>query len=332
VNVPRRNIIKNIFALITTALIGEKMNANTKKTNESINETKKEHDTSKKVLMSGTNEAKHWVGDGFHVHNLLRPAPNLDPHISPFLLMDYAAPKHFETSTKPRGVGEHPHRGFETVTFAYQGEVEHKDSHGGGGTIKPGDVQWMTAGSGLVHEEFHSKNFTQNGGTFEMVQLWVNLPKKDKMTAPRYQSLENKDIVNINLSDTSELRVIAGSYNDKKGPAKTFTNINVYDLASSEDNIKLPLSDGTNTLLLIMRGSATIDDKEYPEKTIVIFNQRGDHINFKTSKDFKALILNGDPINEPVVAHGPFVMNSKEEIIQAMTDYQNGKMGTIVKK
>jgi redox-sensitive bicupin YhaK (pirin superfamily) len=284
----------------------------------------------KKVKFSYTVGNKHWVGDGFHVHGLLRPSPELNKYISPFILMDYAPPESFPKTTVPKGVGSHPHRGFETVTFAYQGEVEHRDSYGGGGVIKPGGVQWMTAGSGLVHDEFHSKEFCKEGGVFEMVQLWVNLPKKDKMTTPKYQGINNEDIPVVNLSDRSQIRVIAGSYNEVKGPSSTFTPINIYDIKSDEtETISLNLKAATNTILLILRGEIEMDNKNYKTKSVVIFEQEGEEINFKTSPDFKGLLLNGDPIDEPMVAHGPFVMNTKEEINEAINDFHNGRMGTI---
>lgn len=292
-----------------------------------MNEKKKL--TFKKVKLAGTNDRKHWVGDGFHVHGLLQPVPELNPYISPFLMMDYAAPKHFDKSDKPKGVGEHPHRGFETVTLAYQGEVEHRDSAGGGGIIFPGDVQWMTAGSGLVHDEFHSKKFTETGGVFEMVQLWVNLPAKDKMTKPKYQAITANDIKTKKIGTSSEIRVIAGEYEDLKGPASTHTKINMFDITSDNDSLEIELPQGTNTILLVMDGEAEIEGKNYPPRTLVIFEKEGDSIAFKTGKNFKALILNGEPIDEPVAAHGPFVMNTKEEIVQAIQDFQSGKMGRL---
>jgi redox-sensitive bicupin YhaK (pirin superfamily) len=285
---------------------------------------KRKYPMNKKVKFSGANNQKHWVGDGFFVHNLLQPVPDLNPYISPFLLLDYASPMTFEKSTKPKGVGEHPHRGFETVTFAYQGEVSHKDSAGGGGTIKEGDVQWMTAGSGVVHEEFHSEEFTKSGGTFEMVQLWVNLPANKKMIDPSYQGISKEEIPIITVGDHSQLRVIAGEYKETKGPASTHSEVNVFDVESSDDTISIPLKGGNNTIMLVMKGTAKIENKEYKEKEVIIFEQQGDALEFATSAGFKALILNGSPINEPVVAHGPFVMNTKEEITQAISDYQSG--------
>ncbi|MDA8793134.1 pirin family protein [Bacteriovoracaceae bacterium] len=276
------------------------------------------------------SEEKHWVGDGFHVHGLLRPSEEINKSISPFILMDYASPKEFSKTNTPKGVGQHPHRGFETVTFAYQGEIEHRDSSGGGGVIKSGDVQWMTAGKGVIHDEFHSKEFSKSGGIFEMVQLWVNLPAKDKMSDPKYQEIQNKDIPNVELSDKSNMRIIAGEYVSTKGPSSTFTPINIFDISSSSaDNLSLNLEEGTNTILLILKGEIKIDNNEFKEQSVIIYEQDGEKINFTTSSDFKALLLNGEPINEPIVAHGPFVMNTKEEINQAIIDYQNGKMGTL---
>ena len=284
----------------------------------------------KKIKYTYRNNNKHWVGDGFHVYNLLSPREDLNKFISPFILMDYASPKMFSATTKRRGVGEHPHRGFETVTFAYQGEIEHRDSSGGGGIIMPGDVQWMTAGKGVVHDEFHSDAFSQKGGMFEMVQLWVNLTKKNKMTKPKYQGIKNESIPRVKVNDNLEIRVIAGEYEKTKGPSQTFTPINIYDISSQkEENISLKLKENTNTILLILRGELNLENEKYQDQSVVIFEREGDSLNFTTSSDFKALLLNGEPINEPIVAHGPFVMNTKREIIEAIHDYNNGKMGTL---
>ena len=287
-------------------------------------------DRSKKVKFSYTVDQKHWVGNAFNVHGLLRPSAELNKYISPFILMDYASPKEFTKTETPRGVGEHPHRGFETVTFAYQGEVQHRDSAGGGGIIKPGDVQWMTAGRGIVHDEFQSEDFSKKGGVFEMVQLWVNLPKKDKMTQPKYQSIKTENIPIIKSSKGSDIRVIAGELEGTKGPSSTFTPINIFDLkASLEDTFSFHFKNGSNTILLILKGEVNIDTTQYSESSVLIFDHAGDKLDFKTSSNFKGLLLNGTPIDEPMVAHGPFVMNTKNEIAQALKDYQNGKMGTL---
>jgi redox-sensitive bicupin YhaK (pirin superfamily) len=282
---------------------------------------------SKKVLIVLKEENRHWVGDGFYVHGLLRPNNELHAIISPFILLDYASPMKFKPSNIPKGVGKHPHRGFETVTFAYQGEVEHKDSSGAIGTIKTGDIQWMTAGRGVIHEEFHSREFSKTGGVFEMVQLWVNLPKKYKMIKPSYQAIVKKDIPTVSIQNNTTLRVVAGKYNNIKGPANTYTEINIYDISSKEkENINLNFNIGTNTILLIMSGNLSIDNKNYEEKSILILEREKKILSFQTSNNFKALILNGKPIDEPIVAHGPFVMNSKQEILTAINDYQNGSM------
>ena len=282
---------------------------------------------SKKVLIVLKEENRHWVGDGFYVHGLLRPNDELHAIISPFILLDYASPMNFKPSNIPKGVGKHPHRGFETITFAYQGEVEHKDSSGAIGTIKTGDIQWMTAGRGVIHEEFHSREFSKTGGVFEMVQLWVNLPKKYKMIKPSYQAIVNKDIPTVSIQNNANLRVIAGKYNNIKGPASTYTEINIYDISSKEkENINLNFNIGTNTIILIMSGKLSIDNQNYEKQSILILDKENKMLSFQTSNNFKALILNGEPINEPIVTHGPFVMNSQQEILTAIDDYQNGSM------
>lgn len=284
----------------------------------------------KRIKFSHRNREKHWVGDGFHVYGLLRPDVDLYQYTSPFILLDYAEPKRFPATKKKRGVGEHPHRGFETVTFALQGEITHRDSSGSGGIIIKGDIQWMTAGSGLVHEEYHSDNFSENGGVFEMVQLWVNLPQKNKMSPPKYQAIKDNDIPVINLGEGSKLRVIAGNYNNITGPAKTFTPINIYDVSSvGKDNLSFNLKDGTNTIIFILRGNLKVEDRLYEQQSVLIFERQGENINFESSKNFKAFILSGEPIDEPVYFHGPFVMNTKQEIIEAIDDYQKGKMGSL---
>ena len=318
----RRNFIKTIlFVGAGVSMLGGLI-MNSREKDQKLNR--------KKVRLSYSVPEKHWVGDGFNVHGLLRPHEEINKYISPFILMDYASPKYFPASKMPKGVGEHPHRGFETVTFAYQGEVEHRDSAGGGGVIRSGDVQWMTAGSGVVHDEFHSREFSAKGGIFEMVQLWVNLPKKDKMTKPKYQGIKSEEIPKVKLGQHSQLRVIAGEFLSAKGPAETFTEINMYDLSSAkEDKVEFNLKENSNTVLLVLNGKIEINQKKYPPQTILIFEREGQQLSFNCSKDFKALLLNGEPINEPIVAHGPFVMNTREEIMEAIMDYQNGKMGQL---
>ncbi len=286
----------------------------------------------KRIVGVVQNQQMHWVGDGFPVKNLFS-YDRLGQMISPFLLLDYAAPYAFEPTTVQRGVGSHPHRGFETVTLAYQGEVEHKDSSGGGGTIKTGDVQWMTAASGLVHEEFHSHDYAARGGNFEMVQLWVNLPSKDKMTPPKYQAIERADIPNIALDNQgSYLRVVAGKYLGTQGAADTFTPINVWDgvwQAGFRDNFFLPVSH--NVMLIVLSGQVMVNGtQQVNENSMVLFARDGEpDFQIEAVQDAKFLILSGEPLNEPIQGHGPFVMNTKEEIIEAFDDFNQGKFGRI---
>ncbi len=282
----------------------------------------------RKILNISGSPKAHWVGDGFPVRSMFSPAAEL----SPFLLLDYAGPADFTPAEKPRGVGQHPHRGFETVTIVYQGELEHRDSTGNGGTIGPGDVQWMTAASGILHEEFHSRAFTRTGGTLEMAQLWVNLPGKDKKAAPGYQTLLNADIPSVDLADgAGRVRVIAGEYQTQKGPARTFTPINIWDLRLNRDKATtLTLPEGHNVALVVLSGTVLINGQEVVRGSqLVQFERTGGEITLEANNDATVLVLSGEPINEPVVAHGPFVMNTIGEIKQAMLDFQNGKFGTM---
>ena len=286
----------------------------------------------KKISGVYRNQQMHWVGDGFPVKNLFS-YDRLGQAISPFLLLDYAAPYHFDPTTAQRGVGSHPHRGFETVTIAYQGEVTHKDSHGGGGTIKTGDVQWMTAGAGLVHEEFHSPTFAETGGLFEMVQLWVNLPAADKMTAPKYQAIEAEGIPVIQFDDgAGHIRVIAGQFAEQTGPASTFSPVNVWDgalKAGHAQYIHVPVDH--NTLVVVLEGEMLLNgSQKVADYSIVLFANDGEaEIQLEATTDAKFLVLTGKPLNEPIQGHGPFVMNSKDEIIQAFSDFNSGKFGEI---
>ena len=279
----------------------------------------------------------HWVGNGFPVRSVF-DYNGLGQELSPFLLLDYAAPYEFPPGNEKRGVGGHPHKGFETVTVAYQGELEHRDSSGGGGKIGAGDVQWMTAGNGIVHEEFHSQDFTRKGGTFQMVQLWVNLRAKDKSAKAGYQTLLKAQIPNVELPrDAGTVRVIAGEYGGGRGPAKTFTPINLWDVSLRAGNsADLPLPDGHTTLFLVLSGEVTVNgEREGPSRTgihegdLVIFARSGDGISVKAKSEAKLLVMDGEPIAEPIVGHGPFVMNSRSEIQQAFEDYQLGRMGEL---
>ncbi len=272
----------------------------------------------------------HWVGNGFPVRSVFDYS-GLGRELSPFLLLDYAAPYDFPPGDEKRGVGGHPHKGFETVTVAYQGELEHSDSTGGGGKIGAGDVQWMTAGNGIVHEEFHSADFTRAGGTLQMVQLWVNLRAADKKAPARYQTLLKDQIPVVPLPGADgTVRVIAGSYGGSTGPAKTFTPINVWDVTlRAGKTAELPVPDGHTTLFLVLAGKATVQGREAVEGDLAIFTRSGDRIAIQAATDTKLLLMSGEPFAEPIVGRGPFVMNSEAEIRQAFEDYQLGRMGEL---
>ena len=272
---------------------------------------------------------QHWVGDGFPVRSMFSYDGDAKA-LSPFLLLDYAAPAVFEPAEVPRGVGEHPHRGFETVTIAYQGEIEHRDSGGNAGRIGAGDVQWMTAASGVVHEEFHGRAFTKKGGTLEMVQLWVNLPARFKMSKPAYQDLLSKQIPVVEIPGGS-LRVIAGDFQGSKGPARTFTPVDLWDLRlKAGASLEAALPEGHTAALLNLHGAATLGTStSLGEHELAVFERRGGAIRIEAAKDSTLLLLSGEPIDEPVVGYGPFVMNTQAEIRQAITDYQAGRMGAL---
>jgi redox-sensitive bicupin YhaK (pirin superfamily) len=283
----------------------------------------------KNIIGLYTSPRAHWVGDGFPVRTLFS-YDNLGKHISPFLLLDHAAPSEFSPTSERRGVGQHPHRGFETVTIVYQGELEHRDSTGSGGKIGPGDVQWMTAASGIIHEEFHSETFARQGGFMEMVQLWVNLPAKDKMAPAGYQTLLKGDIPNIVLKNgAGSLRLIAGRFEGHQGPAKTFTPIDVWDIRlNAGKDLTLDLQEGHNTALVVLRGTVQVNGRERVEAgQLALFDRAGDQVNLQADNDAVVLLLSGEPIDEPIVGHGPFVMNSEQEIHQAFEDFQSGRFG-----
>lgn len=283
----------------------------------------------KKILGVYQNKHMHWVGDGFPVYNLFS-YDRLGQSLSPFLLLDYAAPYRFDPTTAQHGVGSHPHRGFETVTIAYQGEVTHKDSSGGGGTIKAGDVQWMTAGGGILHQEFHSPEFAHEGGLFEMVQLWVNLPAHSKMTPAKYQAIEADQIQHIALDDAgSEMRIIAGQYQDVDGAATTFSPVNVWDgtIVQGQQH-SFYVTEGHTTLLVLLSGKVSLNDSQSIEApSLVVLSREDIEFSLKAEQDSKFLILTGQPLNEPIEGYGPFVMNSKAEIVEAVRDFNSGKFG-----
>ena len=283
----------------------------------------------KNIIGIYTSPRTHWVGDGFPVRTLFS-YDNLAKHISPFLLLDHAGPAEFTATTERRGVGQHPHRGFETVTIVYKGEVEHRDSTGSGGRIGPGDVQWMTAASGILHEEFHSEEFARTGGTLEMVQLWVNLPARDKMADAGYQTILDGDIPNLPLKDKAgSLRLIAGEFEGHTGPARTFTPIDVWDLRLNGGKLlTLDLHEGRNTALVVLRGTVEVNGLELMrEGQLALFERDGHQLSLEANDDAVVLLLSGEPIDEPIVGHGPFVMNSEQEIHQAFADFQSGRFG-----
>ncbi|MDB5776414.1 MAG: Pirin [Herbaspirillum sp.] len=282
----------------------------------------------KKILGIHSNTRQHWVGDGFPVRTLFSHQ-TLGKHISPFLMLDYAGPAEFTPATERRGVGQHPHRGFETVTIVYRGELEHRDSSGGGGRIGPGDVQWMTAASGIVHEEFHSEAFTRSGGTLEMVQLWVNLPARDKMSAPGYQAIVDGDIPSVALPNgAGQVRVIAGDYLGHKGPARTFTPIDVWDLRMKADGFaELSLPENRTLALAVLKGSVVVNGEQAVSggAHIVMLDTAGTEVSLHATTDASLLLLSGEPIDEEIAAYGPFVMNTPEEIQQAVADFNSGR-------
>jgi quercetin 2,3-dioxygenase len=271
----------------------------------------------------------HWVGDGFPVSTIISPQ-SASLRLSPFILMDYAGPAKFAPADRPRGVDSHPHRGFETVTVVYQGELEHRDSAGHSGSIGPGDLQWMTAASGVLHEEKHSRRFTQAGGVMEMAQLWVNLPAKYKKSPPRYQTLLAKDIPTISLpNDAGSARIIAGDFQTTRAAALTFTPVILWDIALDKGKVNLPLPDGLNAAVYVRSGSVTLGGKTVAERQLAILSQTGAGMEIHTTDGAKLLILGGEPIDEPIAAYGPFVMNRPEEISEAIEDFRAGRMGVL---
>ncbi|PJI50671.1 MAG: quercetin 2,3-dioxygenase [Pseudomonas sp.] len=285
----------------------------------------------KKILGVYSSPRPHWVGDGFPVRTLFS-YDSLGKHISPFLLLDFAGPQDFPPTNARRGVGQHPHRGFETVTIVFKGELEHRDSTGAGGRIGPGDVQWMTAASGILHEEFHSEAFGRSGGTLEMVQLWVNLPARDKMAAPRYQTLLDSAIPVIELADgAGTLRLIAGQFGDRQGAAQTFTPIDVWDLRIKQGMpVSLPLVAGRTAALVVLHGTVLVNGNEVVrEAQTVLFDRAGDEVVLEANGEAHILLLAGEPIDEPIVGYGPFVMNSESEIRQAVQDFESGHFGQL---
>jgi hypothetical protein len=282
-----------------------------------------------KTILPATARS-HWVGDGFNVRPIFAQLA-FTQDISPFLMFDYAAPREFAATEEKRGVGPHPHRGFETVTIAFQGEVEHGDSVGNRGVIGPGDVQWMTAASGIIHEEFLSREFLKRGGILEMAQLWVNLPAKDKMIAPKYQPILGRDIPVVQLAENSgTVRVIAGNFAGTQGAASTFSPVNLWDIKlNAGKSVELTVPEGHNTMLFVRQGKITAGNGVVGTAELALLERAGTRLTLQAQDDTTLLLMGGAPIAEPIVASGPFVMNTEQEIRLAMMDYQSGRMGRI---
>ncbi len=271
------------------------------------------------------------VGDGFRVYNMIPGAGISQQRISPFLMLDFNAEFDFGPSERMRGVDVHPHKGFETVTIAYKGSVAHHDSTGNSGIINPGDVQWMTAGAGILHKEYHEKEFSKRGGPFEMVQLWVNLPKKDKSTTPHYQAITGGEMGKVQLpGDAGVVNVIAGEFNEVKGPASTYSPVNLFDIKLKKGGT---VSFGTpaahNTAMLVINGNVEVNGEKAAEHSFILFRNEGEEISISAAEDSVLLLLSGEPINEPIASYGPFVMNTQEEIVEAIHDFQAGKFGVL---
>jgi len=287
--------------------------------------------STKKIEVIVPPREPHFVGDGFRVHNFIPSAYRLDMHrMDPFIMLDYNSRFYFPPSEKPLGVGVHPHRGFETVTIAYKGRVAHHDSAGGGGIIGEGDVQWMTAASGVLHKEYHEETFSKEGGEFQMVQLWVNLPAKFKMSQPKYQAISNQEMGIVELKNNSgNVEIIAGEYQGVKGPANTFTSISMFNVKLNENGIAVfSFPAHFNTALLVVEGEIQVnEDGIVPVDHFVLFENEGEQVKITGLKNSIVLVLSGEPINEPIAAHGPFVMNTRQELVEAFQDFQNGKFG-----
>ena len=287
--------------------------------------------STKQVEMVLAPKQPHFVGDGFRVHNFIPSGYGLTmERMDPFIMLDYASRYHFPPTGKSKGVGVHPHRGFETVTIAYKGSVAHHDSAGGGGEIKEGDVQWMTAASGVLHKEYHAESFCASGGDFQMVQLWVNLPAKDKMSTPKYQAIENRNIPKIKV-DGGIIEVIAGAYQGHQGAASTFTPVNMLNAKlASGGSAEFSFPSIHNTCILVIEGEVMLNDTEdVPLDHLALFKNEGESFTIKATQNSIVLILSGEPINEPIAAHGPFVMNTREQIMEAFQDYELGKFGEL---
>ncbi len=275
----------------------------------------------------------HFVGDGFRVHNFIPSGYLMDmKRMSPFIMLDYNSKFYFPPTDQPRGVGVHPHRGFETVTIAYKGKVAHHDSSGNSGIIGEGDVQWMTAASGILHKEYHEENWSKQGGDFQMVQLWVNLPAKYKMSQPKYQEIQSSNMSEVALADNAGvIKIIAGEYQGAKGNASTFTPLHMMNAHLNKGgSASFSFPSHFNTVVLVIEGKITVNnEEEIPTDHLGLFENSGEEFSITASEDSLVLVLSGEPINEAIASHGPFVMNNREELVQAFDDYNNGKFGTL---
>lgn len=287
--------------------------------------------STKNIELVATPPQPHWVGDGFRVHNFIPGKHGLEmERMNPFILLDYNSKFHFPASERPRGVGVHPHRGFETVSIAYRGLIAHHDSTGGGGVIGEGEVQWMTAAAGILHKEYHEENWSRKGGEFHMVQLWVNLPAKDKMSAPKYQAITNDRMGVAELpGNAGTVEVIAGSYNGISGPATTFTPIHLMNAKlNSGAKAEFSFPAHYNTALLVIEGNIVVNQTDHvPADHLALFENEGDTFSINATEASTVLVMSGEPIHEPIAAHGPFVMNTRSEILQAFDDFNSGRFG-----
>lgn len=273
--------------------------------------------------------APHMVGDGFRVHNFFPSGYNLGKNrMSPFFMMDYNSKVDFSPRETPRGVGVHPHRGFETVTIAYHGKIAHHDSTGNSGVIGEGDVQWMTAASGILHKEYHEKEFSKKGGAFQMIQLWVNLPAKDKMSKPKYQAITNDQLGKYKLNNGGEVEVIAGEFKGIKGAASTFTPVEMYNIKiKNGTTVAFDLPENFNTGILVVEGAATINGEKAGADNFILFKNEGENISISAEEDSILFVISGEPIDEPIAAYGPFLMNTHKELEEALDDFNKGKFG-----
>ncbi|HMM12792.1 MAG TPA: pirin family protein [Bacteroidales bacterium] len=271
----------------------------------------------------------HFVGDGFRVHNFISSLPGLDMRrMDPFILLDYNAPHYFPPTDRPRGVSVHPHKGFETVTIAYKGRIAHHDSSGGGGIIHEGEVQWMTAGAGLLHKEYHESSFSAAGGYFHMAQLWVNLPAKHKPTHPKYQHISRDSIVKVNLPGQGHALLIAGEYLGHRGPANTFSPVLFMNVVlSNGEKTQLSLNEGYSSALVVVEGNIVVNNQAVGTNHFVLLEREGETIDLRAGTDAVVLVMSGKPLNEPIAAQGPFVMNTRAELIEAYQEFQSGKFG-----